>query len=150
MYYKNIVKIRLKESHPTPLRLLSIYIYAFIRRFYPKRVTVHSDYTYFVSMCVPWELNPQTFALLMQCSTTKPQEHQSSLGLQRHGPSFWMCFFSNDGAEHLENYATALILLHWLAIDCKQTECQSMYWRTRRTKINSCLSDFPNKQPYLF
>ncbi len=20
---------------------------------------VHSDYTYFVSMCVPWELNPQ-------------------------------------------------------------------------------------------
>ncbi len=28
-----------------------------------------------VSMCVPWELNPQPFALLMQCSTTEPQEH---------------------------------------------------------------------------
>ncbi len=27
-----------------------------------------------VSMCVPWELNPQTFALL-SCSTTEPQEH---------------------------------------------------------------------------
>ncbi len=26
---------------------------------------------YFVSMCVPWELNPQPFA---QCSTTEPQE----------------------------------------------------------------------------
>ncbi len=30
---------------------------------------------YFVSMCVPWELNPQLFALLMQCSTTEPQEY---------------------------------------------------------------------------
>ncbi len=29
----------------------------------------------FVSMCVPWELNPQLFALLTQCSTTEPQEH---------------------------------------------------------------------------
>ncbi len=30
---------------------------------------------FFISMCVPWELNPQPFALLMQCSTTEPQEH---------------------------------------------------------------------------
>ncbi len=29
----------------------------------------------FVSMYVPWELNPQPFALLTQCSTTEPQEH---------------------------------------------------------------------------
>ncbi len=28
----------------------------------------------FISMCVPWELNPQPFALLTQCSTTEPQE----------------------------------------------------------------------------
>ncbi len=27
-----------------------------------------------MSMCVPWDLNPQPFALLMQCSTTEPQE----------------------------------------------------------------------------
>ncbi len=26
-------------------------------------------------LCVPWELNPQPFALLTQCSTTEPQEH---------------------------------------------------------------------------
>ncbi len=32
-------------------------------------------YTIFVSMCVPWEFNPQPFALLTQCSTTEPQEH---------------------------------------------------------------------------
>ncbi len=30
---------------------------------------------FFVSMCVPWESNPQPFALLMQCFTTEPQEH---------------------------------------------------------------------------
>ncbi len=52
-----------------------IYIYAFSRRFYPKRLTLHSDYTYFLSVCVPWELNPQPFVLLTQYSTTEPQEH---------------------------------------------------------------------------
>ncbi len=36
---------------------------------------VYSGYTFFVSMCVPWELNPQPFVLIMQCSTTEPQEH---------------------------------------------------------------------------
>ncbi len=33
------------------------------------------QYIFIVSMCVPWELNPQPFALLTQCSTTEPQEH---------------------------------------------------------------------------
>ncbi len=34
-------------------------------------------YIILISMCVPWELNPQPFALLVltQCSTTEPQEH---------------------------------------------------------------------------
>ncbi len=47
-------------------------IYAFSRHFYPKRLTVHPGYTLllFFSMCVPWELNTQPFALLAQCSTT--------------------------------------------------------------------------------
>ncbi len=30
---------------------------------------------FFISMCFPWELNPQPFALLTQYSTTEPQEH---------------------------------------------------------------------------
>ncbi len=30
---------------------------------------------FLVSTCVPWESNPQPFALLTQCSTTEPQEH---------------------------------------------------------------------------
>ncbi len=40
-----------------------ICIYAFSRRFYPKRLTVHSGYSFIVSMCVPWESNPQRNAL---------------------------------------------------------------------------------------
>ncbi len=35
---------------------------------------LHSGYT-FLLVCVPWESNPQPFALLTQCSTTEPQEH---------------------------------------------------------------------------
>ncbi len=38
---------------------------------------------YFVSMCPPWESNPQPFALLTQCSTTEPQEHQDLTILAR-------------------------------------------------------------------
>ncbi len=34
----------------------------------------YSGYTFLISMCVPWELNPQHFALLTQCSTTEPQK----------------------------------------------------------------------------
>ncbi len=39
---------------PNPKPTWYIYIYAFSRCFYPKRLTVHSGYTCFVSMCVPW------------------------------------------------------------------------------------------------
>ncbi len=42
---------------------------------------LHSGYTFLISMCVPWELNPQPFALLTQCSTTEP--HRNTL----HGPN---------------------------------------------------------------
>ncbi len=56
-----------------------IYIYAFSRCFYPKRLTVHSGYTCFITMCVPWELNPQPFALLTQCSTTEPQDQHTDI-----------------------------------------------------------------------
>ncbi len=35
-----------------------IYINAFSSCFYPKRLTVHLVFTFFVSVFVPWELNP--------------------------------------------------------------------------------------------
>ncbi len=36
---------------------------------------LHSGYAFFVSICVPWESNPQPFALLTQCSTTEPHRN---------------------------------------------------------------------------
>ncbi len=56
-----------------------IYIYAFSRRFYPKRLTITFSLYIFISMCVPWESNPQPFALLTQCSSTEPHIHTHTL-----------------------------------------------------------------------
>ncbi len=54
----------------------SIYLhFTFIRRFYPKRLTIAFRLYIFVSTCVPWESNPQPFALLSQCSTTGPHRN---------------------------------------------------------------------------
>ncbi len=52
-----------------------MYIYAFSRRFYPKRLTVHSGYNFFCQYMCSLGVEPTTFALLTQCSTTEPQEH---------------------------------------------------------------------------
>ncbi len=41
------------------LHSLYIYIYAFSRRFYPKRLTIAFRLNIFISTCVPWESNPQ-------------------------------------------------------------------------------------------
>ncbi len=73
-----------------------LHFYAFSRRFYIKWLTLDILHLklnlnlktlrypecifriyIFLSVCVPWELNPQPFALLTQCSTTESQEHCS-------------------------------------------------------------------------
>ncbi len=56
-----------------------IYTFTFIRRFYPKRLTIAFRLYIFISTCVPWESNPQPFAQLTQCSTTEP--HRNRFGL---------------------------------------------------------------------
>ncbi len=58
-----------------------IYIYAFSRCFYPKRLTVHSGYTFFCQYMCSLGIEPTTFALPAQCSNhwaTGTREH--SLG----------------------------------------------------------------------
>ncbi len=57
------------------ISVIYIYIYAFSRRFYPKQLTVHSGYNCFYQYVCFLGIEPTTFALLMQCSTTEPQEH---------------------------------------------------------------------------
>ncbi len=58
--------------------LYYIYIYAFSRCFYPKRLTIAFRLYIFISTCLPWESNPQAFALLTQCSTTEPHRNTIS------------------------------------------------------------------------
>ncbi len=71
----------LLQSHVEFGRLLllkyAIYIYIY-QTLLSKATYLFRLYIFFVcfiSMCVPWELNPQPFVLLTQCSTTEPQEH---------------------------------------------------------------------------
>ncbi len=52
--------------------MLDIYIYAFSRCFYPKRL-IQVIHLYCQYMCF-LGIEPTTFALLTQCSTTEPQE----------------------------------------------------------------------------
>ncbi len=45
----------------------------------------------FVSMVVPWESNPQPFALLTQCSTTEPHRNTYTIYYRANlGVSVWM------------------------------------------------------------
>ncbi len=47
-----------------------IYIYAFSRRFYPKRLTVHSSYSFtFYQLLLSLGIEPMILALLAPCST---------------------------------------------------------------------------------
>ncbi len=55
----------------------NIYIYAYSRRFYSKQLfciqVIHLYCQYVCSLGI----EPTTFALLAQCSTTEPQEHKT-------------------------------------------------------------------------
>ncbi len=54
----------------------NINTFTFIRRFYPKWLTVRLRYTFFLLQYVCFlGFEPTTFALLTQCSTNEPQEH---------------------------------------------------------------------------
>ncbi len=70
-----------------------IYIYAFSRRFYPKRLTVHSGYTFFLYVC-SLGIEPTTFAVLMQYTTTEPQEHRVPVTLMFCGPRSHMFYIN--------------------------------------------------------
>ncbi len=56
----------IKDGNMVMVRLFTVqkktqhYIYAFSRRFYPKRLTVHSGYTFCLSVC--------PYALALHCS----------------------------------------------------------------------------------
>ncbi len=126
-----------------------INIYAFSRRFYPKRLTVHSGYTFFVSKCVPWELNPQSFALLMQCSTAEPQEHFTgtprvnvtpfcTLPIERKQRTLFcirlnarMCYFTDlDSGIYLEVKKKRKVMGTWYFFFHVSNRHEQVLWKT--------------------
>ncbi len=70
---RKMCKIRERTHMESQMRVclsLNVYIYAFSRRFYPKRLTGY--YYFFLSVCVfPWNWAHE----LLHCSTSEPQEH---------------------------------------------------------------------------
>ncbi len=62
-------------------------------------------------MCVPWELNPQPFALLTQCSTTEPQVHINKLQLVQNAAARVL-----TRTRKYEHISPVLSTLHWLPI----------------------------------
>ncbi len=73
---------------------------------------VHSGDTFLISMCVPWESNPQPCALLTQCSTTEPQEQLlcSSSGLMialsQVPLNCWAVFYPRRATDQAEELVT--------------------------------------------
>ncbi len=70
----------------------------------------------FFSMCVPWESNPQPLPLLMQCSTTEPQEHTIHYIVSyNHGvtENEWVVYrmLSSLLQTHINNYSKNIISL---------------------------------------
>ncbi len=53
----------------------SLFTFTYLTDAFIQSDSVYSGYTFIVSMCVPWESNPQPFTVLTQCSATEPQEH---------------------------------------------------------------------------
>ncbi len=57
------------------IHLIFIFTFMNLARFYPKRLTLFRLYIYIVSMCIPWESNPQPLHCQRNALTTEPQEH---------------------------------------------------------------------------
>ncbi len=78
------------SSNPAPIQMFVIilksswrswfsgsqvgFTFTHLADFYPKRLTVHSGYIFFCQYVCSLGIEPTTFVLLMQCSTTEPQE----------------------------------------------------------------------------
>ncbi len=71
-FTKGILDLKLKlKLHDFPIKLCLPYTVANLclhlaDAFIQSDLQLHSGYTFFISICVPWESNPQPFVLLQQ------------------------------------------------------------------------------------
>jgi len=77
-----IYRERERERENTTLTFYFIYIYAFSRRLYPKRLTVHSGYTFVLSVCVfPGN---RTHNLCAANAMLQPLSHRNTMFMLKH------------------------------------------------------------------
>ncbi len=89
LYFYLCIVIIIKKQSALP-KLLKNYIHLHLSdAFIQSDLQLHSDYTFLISTCVPWESNPQPFALLTQCSTTEPHRN-TYIALYSPGVSKWI------------------------------------------------------------
>ncbi len=69
------------------------FTFTFIRRFYPKRLTVHSGNTFFSQYMCSLGIEPTTFALLTQCSNHWATGTQEQVLI--NFDEYWICFFAS-------------------------------------------------------
>ncbi len=104
---------------------LYIYIYAFSRRFYPKRLTVHSGYTFFCQYVCSLGIEPTTFALLTQCSNHWATGTQSSLQISLPETGWSMILCIQCGMWHILSTLVSS-LWHFLWIICLSSQLEMM------------------------
>ncbi len=92
---------RVQYGPEAPYIYIYIYIYAFSRRFYPKRLTVHSGYTFFYQYVCSLGIEPTTFcaanAMLYHWATGTLNMKYTMifpwfLGVSEKMVSEWRCF----------------------------------------------------------
>ncbi len=96
------------NKNVTITKLFYIYIYAFSRCFYPKLLTVHSDYTFFCQYVCSLGIEPTIFALLTVRSPARrpPSLRRGRLLLDSSLPSTHLCTHSSLHSTHLCTYSS--------------------------------------------
>ncbi len=116
LYFGNITMYTFNVTLQLNATYLKIYIciYVFSRHFYPKRLTVHSGYTFSCQYLCSLGFEPTTFVLLKHCSTTEPHEHKI-----RHKVTSQLCntalFKKKETKEQYQAFAFQFI---FYAISC--------------------------------
>ncbi len=124
-------------------RILIFYIYAFSRRFYPKWLTVHSGYTVLYQYMCFLGIEPTTFALLTQCSTTEPQEHIWAAFLQTsHSLTSRRSPFPRMQLKSLRSFirvfnTSVMRFLCWPLTSCSRENSASKHLRSDWEKTES-------------
>ncbi len=77
VHAKMTIQSSLHTNRQSTFFVVQIYIMHLADAFIWSYLQLHSGNTFLISMCVPWDSNPQPFTLLTQCSTTEPHRNTS-------------------------------------------------------------------------